>query len=107
MIEAGVDDTLCRKRGLTIYGTGMHHDPLISSRKRVHVSWGHDWVIRALLVPNPPWSPTKGLRISLGRLGAVGRNSPLLLCSPAGWESDASCTIDRQDNPTASGTSAP
>jgi transposase len=49
----------------------------------------------------------QGLRISLGRLGAVGRNSPLLLCSPAGWESDASCTIDRQDNPTASGTSAP
>ena len=27
------DDTLCRKRGLTVYGTGMHHDPLISSQK--------------------------------------------------------------------------
>src|SRR6516225_12003753 len=24
-----VDDTLCRKRGLTLYGVGMHHDPLI------------------------------------------------------------------------------
>ena len=44
-IEAGVDDTLCRKRGLTIFGTGMHHDPLSSSRQRVHVSWGHSWVI--------------------------------------------------------------
>ena len=28
IIELAVDDTLCRKRGLTIYGTGMHHDPL-------------------------------------------------------------------------------
>ena len=37
MIELGVDDSLCRKRGLTIFGTGMHHDPLISSRQRVHV----------------------------------------------------------------------
>ena len=27
-----VDDTLCRKRGLTLYGAGMHYDPLISSR---------------------------------------------------------------------------
>ena len=31
-ISLGGDDTLCRKRGLTIFGTGMHHDPLISSR---------------------------------------------------------------------------
>src|SRR5512135_3652302 len=49
----------------------------------------------------------QGLRISLGRLAAVGSNSPLLLCSPAGWELDASCTIDRQDHHTASGTPAP
>ncbi|MEK6234396.1 MAG: transposase [Planctomycetales bacterium] len=25
------DDTLCRKRGLNLFGAGMHHDPLISS----------------------------------------------------------------------------
>jgi hypothetical protein len=74
-IEVGVDDTLCRKRGLTIFGTGMHHDPLISSRKRVHVSWGHDWVILSLLVPHPPWSPTKvwalpvGMRLYRNRQG--------------------------------------
>src|SRR3954452_13412560 len=65
-IELGVDDTLCRKRGLTIFGTGMHHDPLISSRKRVHVSWGHDWVILWLLVPNPSWSPTKVGAVPVG-----------------------------------------
>ena len=58
-MDQRVDDTLSRKRGLKIFGTGMHHDPLISSRARPHVSWGHDWVILSLLIPAPPWSPTK------------------------------------------------
>ena len=48
----GFDNSLCRKRGLTIFGTGMHHDPLISSRQRAWVSWGHDWVILSLIIPN-------------------------------------------------------
>lgn len=39
LIELAVDDTLCRKRGLTVYGTGMHHDPLISSRAKPLTSW--------------------------------------------------------------------
>lgn len=54
-----VDDTLCRKRGLTLYGAGMHHDPLISSRAKPLVSWGHDWVVLCLLIVNPFWAPTK------------------------------------------------
>jgi hypothetical protein len=54
-----VDDTLCRKRGLTLYGAGMHYDPLISSRAKSLVSWGHDWVVLCLLVVHPPWAPTK------------------------------------------------
>jgi SRSO17 transposase len=54
-----VDDTLCRKRGLTVYGTGMHHDPLISSRAKPLVSWGHDWVVLCLLVVSPFWAPSK------------------------------------------------
>jgi hypothetical protein len=66
LIETGVDDSLCRKRGLTIFGTGMHHDPLISSRKRPHVSWGHDWVILSLLIVHPPWSPTKVWALPVG-----------------------------------------
>jgi hypothetical protein len=59
LIELAVDDTLCRKRGLTVYGTGMHHDPLISSKAKPLVSWGHDWVILSLVVRCPWWSPTK------------------------------------------------
>jgi DDE superfamily endonuclease len=54
-----VDDTLCRKRGLTIYGTGMHHDPLISSRAKPLVSWGHDWVVLCIILVHPFWAPTK------------------------------------------------
>jgi DDE superfamily endonuclease len=54
-----VDDTLCRKRGLTLYGAGMHHDPLISSRAKPLVSWGHDWVVLCLLIVHPFWAPTK------------------------------------------------
>ena len=54
-----VDDTLCRKRGLTIYGTGIHHDPLISSRAMPLVSWGHDWVVLSILIVHPWWAPTK------------------------------------------------
>lgn len=54
-----MDDTLCRKRGLTVYGTGMHHDPLISSRAKPLVSWGHDWVVLTLIVPPLFWAPTK------------------------------------------------
>ena len=54
-----IDDTLCRKRGLTLYGAGMHYDPLISSRSKALVSWGHDWVVLCLIVVHPFWAPTK------------------------------------------------
>jgi hypothetical protein len=54
-----VDDTLCRKRGLTLYGAGMHYDPLISSRSKSLVSWGHDWVVLCLILVHPFWAPTK------------------------------------------------
>lgn len=59
IIELAVDDTLCRKRGLTVYGTGMHHDPLISSWAKPLVSWGHDWVVLTLIVHPLFWAPTK------------------------------------------------
>jgi hypothetical protein len=36
----------------------MHYDPLISSRAKPLVSWGHDWVVLTLLV-RCPWAPSK------------------------------------------------
>jgi len=65
LIELAGDDTLCRKRGLTVYGTGMHHDPLISSRAKPLVSWGHDWVVLSMLV-RCPWAPTKVWALPIG-----------------------------------------
>ena len=60
-----VDDTLCRKRGLTLYGAGMHYDPLISSRSKSLVSWGHDWVVLCLIIVRPFWAPTKVFALSV------------------------------------------
>lgn len=53
------DDTLCRKRGLGIFGTGMHHDPLSSSKSKKICHWGHDWVDLCLIIARPWWAPTK------------------------------------------------
>src|SRR5208337_4157692 len=78
-----VDDTLCRKRGLTLYGAGMHYDPLISSRAKSLVSWGHDWVVVCLIVVGPFWAPTKvfalpiAMRLYRNRQGLTkGKKNP-------------------------------
>lgn len=39
------DDTLLARRGLKIFGTGMHRDPLLSSRSHTVTRWGHCWVV--------------------------------------------------------------
>lgn len=52
-VTLALDDTLCRKHGRKIFGVGMHHDPLISSRKMGVCNWGHSWVILGLVVKLP------------------------------------------------------
>ena len=53
VIGLSLDDTLARKRGLKVYGAGMHHDPLLSSRKVAITNWGHSWVVLAVVVRFP------------------------------------------------------
>ena len=53
VVMLGLDDTLARKRGLPMFGTGMHHDPLASTRSLVFVRWGHSWVVRGVIVDFP------------------------------------------------------
>lgn len=48
-----VDDTLARKRGLKMFGCAMHHDPLLSSRKKAVMNWGHSWVVLGVIVELP------------------------------------------------------
>jgi len=55
MVFLGVDDTLARKRGLKMFGTGMHIDPLLSSRGYKVTNWGHCWVVLSVLVEFPFW----------------------------------------------------
>ena len=48
-----VDDTLARKRGLKVFGVGMHHDPLLSCRRTAITNWGHCWVVLGVLLKPP------------------------------------------------------
>ena len=36
-----VDDTLANKRGRKVFGTGMHYDPMLSSRSVKVTRWAH------------------------------------------------------------------
>jgi len=66
VIVLALDDTLCRKRGLNLYGAGMHHDPLLSSKKMKLVSWGHVWVVVSIVVSLPAWAPSKIFSLPIG-----------------------------------------
>jgi hypothetical protein len=50
-----LDDTLARKRGLKVFGVGMHHDPLLSTRRTAVMNWGHSWVVLGVIVHFRRW----------------------------------------------------
>lgn len=50
-----IDDTLAHKFGLKIFGAGMHHDPLQSSRGHKVVAWGLNFVALGVIVRFPLW----------------------------------------------------
>lgn len=52
-VMLALDDTLARKRGLRVYGAGMHQDPMISTRKVPRLSWSHSWVVLSVIVRLP------------------------------------------------------
>ena len=47
------DDTLLNRRGLKVFGTGMHRDPLLSSRSFTVTRWGHCWVVLCVVIESP------------------------------------------------------
>jgi len=53
VVMLGIDDTLARKRGSKMFGCGMHHDPLLSSRSKAVMNWGHSWVVLGVIVELP------------------------------------------------------
>lgn len=48
-----VDDSLARKEGKAIALGSMHHDPLLSTRRRPFSRFGHVWVVLAVWLPLP------------------------------------------------------
>ena len=54
-ILLSLDDTLAHKRGRKMYGVGMHHDPLLSGQGKIVTSWGHNWVVLAVVVHFSKW----------------------------------------------------
>jgi len=71
VVFLSLDDTLARKRGRKVFGVGMHHDPLISSRKKALFNRGHCWIVLAVVVELPF---AKGLAYSLPVLFRLYRN---------------------------------
>lgn len=47
------DDTLLSRRGLKVFGAGMHRDPLLSSRSFTVTRWGHCWVVLCVVIESP------------------------------------------------------
>jgi hypothetical protein len=52
-VYLSLDDTEAHKRGLKVYGVGMHRDPQLSTRKKPVFTWGHNWVILCVIVRLP------------------------------------------------------
>ena len=79
------DDTLARKKGDQIRGASMHHDPLLSTAKRVFLHFGHCWVVLSIVLRFPfPFLSRKAFAIPVlvwlyrsredcGRLGVAFR----------------------------------
>lgn len=62
LVWLALDDTLARKRGWKVFGVGMHHDPLLSSRSKAITNRGHSWVMLGVIVRFPLW-PERSLCI--------------------------------------------
>src|SRR5690606_13374779 len=70
-----VDDTLIPRTGLKIFGTGMHRDPLLSSRGHTVTRWGHSWVVLCVVLesrhfPGRPFSLPVLCRLFLSKASA-------------------------------------
>lgn len=50
-----VDDTLANKRGPKVFGSGMHYEPMLSSRSVKIMRWAHSWVVLGVIVRFPLW----------------------------------------------------
>jgi hypothetical protein len=52
-VRFALDDTLCAKKGPTVFGLGNHLDAVRSTKRRKVFAFGHCWVVLAVLVRVP------------------------------------------------------
>jgi hypothetical protein len=75
-----LDDTLARKGGKCIALASIHHDPLLSTRKKPFFSFGHCWVVFSLWLPLPMFGTGFALpllfRLYVGRKRGGERDAP-------------------------------
>lgn len=69
VIEAAVDDTLCKKGGPQVFGASMHRDGSASSYAKrggggARFAFGHNWVVLSVRVPLP-FAPGRGIAVPL------------------------------------------
>jgi len=69
VLEAAVDDTLCKKGGPQIFGASMHRDGSASSYAKragggARCAFGHNWVVLSVRVPLP-FAPGRGIAVPL------------------------------------------
>ena len=74
------DDTLARKGGKCVALASIHHDPLLSTRKKPFFSFGHCWVVLSLWVPLPMFGTGFALpllfRLYVGRKRGGEKDAP-------------------------------
>jgi len=52
-IQVVIDDTVASKKGQHVFGLGNHIDPVRSTAKRKIFTFGHCWVVLAVILPVP------------------------------------------------------
>jgi hypothetical protein len=57
-----VDDSFFAHWGSKIFGAGMHRDPLLSTRRKAVLRWGHCWVVLCVLIERP-WAKGRFLAL--------------------------------------------
>ena len=57
-VVLALDDTLVSKKGPEVFGIGSHLDPVRSTKRMLFFSFGHVWVVLAVVV-HVPFSPRK------------------------------------------------
>lgn len=79
-ITIAIDDTLAPKKGPKVFGLGTHIDPVRSTRRHRIFTFGHVWVVLAVLVKMPmtsrPWALPILFRLYRNERECVRRKDP-------------------------------